>query len=359
MNIPTSGNTHIDNDNIDTVDVLGVDGLGLEDRRADRDRKTRQLLRTTDDINNLNLFGFLIALFMGIKDDEGLSSNPAISELASALAIDETTLRTTVNNYRSGEITAYQAASQTRQRMDIPRMDMSRAEAAVAQYAETGNPLLELIADKESGGDYNRVYGRGVKRENLTSMTINEVQAWQRQYVNNGSPSSAAGKYQIIQKTLAGLEEEMGLTGNELFDEEMQDRMATHLLNSRGYQRYLAGDPKMDEGTFMRNISKEWASMPKDEGGRSYYAGDGLNKAHATPATLLLAMRYSKDGPPEDNLSTAFAQGGVEENDPEQPDPLVDSFDGKGRDETLVAANETPPNNHDISVTTTAAAPVV
>ena len=39
----------------------------------------------------------------------------------------------------------------------------------------------------------------------------------------------------------------------------------------------------------------------------------------------------------QSELSAQFAQGGVEENDPAQPEPLVASFDGQGRDETLTS----------------------
>ena len=352
MSIPTN-NTPTDTSGLDDVDAVssttGVSAESLELRRAERDYRTRNLLRTNDEINGLNLFGFLITLFMGMEGDEGLTSDEAVTEMASALSIDLGAFQATVSDYQSGELTAYDAARQTTRRMDISRADMTRAENVVAEYAETGNPLLELIADKESGGDYNRVYGAGVKREDLTNMTIDQVLAWQRSYVNGGSPSSAAGKYQIIRKTLAGLKDEMGLTGNELYDEEMQDRMAVHLLNRRGYDDYLAGD--IDDATFMRKISQEWASMPKDESGVSYYAGDGLNKAHATPATLLLAMRHAKDVPT--GLSATFAEGGVEVNDPAQPDPLVASFDGEGRDQTTLADNtnlDTP--SDDPTVTT-------
>lgn len=52
-------------------------------------------------------------------------------------------------------------------------------------------------------------------------------------------------------------------------------------------------------------------------------------------------------------LAAQFAQGGVEVNDPAQPDPLVTSFDGEGRDQTLVADNtnsDTP--SDDATVTT-------
>ncbi len=328
----------------DGVSPVTIDGETLE-RRNDRDFKTRELIHSNDKLGNLNLFAFLITLFIGVKDnDEGLSSDKAISDMADALSIDKLLFETTLNDYKSDNISAYEAARITRdnlntsQNNNIPpqtsKAVIANAESVITKYAKSGNPLLELIADKESNGDYNRVYGAGIRRENLTEMTIDQVLEWQREYVENGSPSSAAGRYQIIRTTLEGLKDEMGLTGDELYDEEMQDRMAMHLLNRRGYDRYLAGDPQMDEKTFMENIAKEWASMPKDESGVSYYAGDGLNKAHATPTTLLLAMRSAREiGVQDTGLKDQFAKGGVEVKDPQQPDPLIASFDGKGVDQ--------------------------
>ena len=52
-------------------------------------------------------------------------------------------------------------------------------------------------------------------------------------------------------------------------------------------------------------------------------------------------------------LAAQFAQGGVEINDPAQPDPLVASFDGEGRDETILADNtDLNPLSSDATVTT-------
>ncbi|MCK5374722.1 MAG: hypothetical protein KAJ40_05515 [Alphaproteobacteria bacterium] len=295
------------------------------------DVQTHMLLNEQDMANNLNVFAFLIALFENITGKTGLGSNDAIEGFSKAFNIDATKLNETVENYRSGNISAFNAAYKTRKSIDIAKVDMAQAEKVVVQYAEKGNPLLELIADKESGDNYNRVYGKGVKTANLTDMTVNEVLKWQKEYVKDGSPSSAAGRYQIIQGTLAGLKKEMGLSGNELYDESMQDRMAMHLLNGRGYQSYLKGT--LSEDKFMRELSKEWAAMPKDGSGASYYAGDGLNKALVSPATMLLAMRNSKNITiaQGNNLTNThgdtIAEGGVKEEDPSQPKSATLSFE--------------------------------
>lgn len=151
-------------------------------------------------------------------------------------------------------------------------------EPAKEEFKKSGLSLLDMIAKHESGGDYNIVYKGG--RHDLTHMTINDVRKLQRGLAKRLG-SSAAGKYQIMGYTMDGLIKEMGLTGNEIFDEAMQDRMAVQLLNRRGYKEYLKGEITAKQ--FVKNLSMEWASLPKDESGRSYYAGDKIgNKAFYT-----------------------------------------------------------------------------
>lgn len=105
--------------------------------------------------------------------------------------------------------------------------------------------ILDLIAQRESGGDYNATLDNGRWTggpRNLTQMTLREVRALQdtmrtpenRALYGNGKGSSALGRYQIVGQTLQGLMEEMGLTGDELYDEGMQDEMAKRLFARRG-----------------------------------------------------------------------------------------------------------------------------
>ena len=348
-------NTNQDTPTEDVVSVVTpVDGdnsdltASPEIQRERNHNSRRAMLRNVEELDGMNLLAFLMSFFMGIDDDEGMNGKNAISAMAKALSIDTETLQNTVTQYRSGDISMFNAAATVRSNMNIPQADLSRAEDVVAQYATTGNPLLELIASKESGGDYNIVYGG--RRINATEMSINDVIAWQKNSTQNeGAASSAIGKYQIIRKTLTGLKEELGLSGDEPFDEAMQDRMAVALLERRGYDDYLAGD--LSESRFMKNISMEWASMPKDASGVSYYAGDGLNKAHASPATLLLAMQHAKNTPTTSPNQIAFNNGGVVEQDSQQPNPLP--FDGQGVNVVAAAAQADAANSQDVTTPAT------
>lgn len=140
--------------------------------------------------------------------------------------------------------------------------------------------LLETIAKGESSGNYNAYYGNAKNTTiNFTTMTVDEVLAWQNDFVKKGSPSSAVGKYQFIRPTLNGLVNELKVDKKARFDEKLQDRLAIALLQRRGVNEYANG--KISREQFAHNLSKEWAALPRVIGKdphASYYAGDGLNK---------------------------------------------------------------------------------
>lgn len=167
-------------------------------------------------------------------------------------------------------------------------------------------PVLDLIAKYESGGDYDIVYGgipKSLRPVKLTAMTIAQVQEWQANVVQRGAKSSAAGKYQIIRKTLAAIISQTGIKTSRKFDKSAQDEMAIHLLKGRGFQRFMDGQIDMDDMALA--LAKEWASLPVPydmrgqsrnvKVGQSYYAGDGLNKAHATVAEVERALAICRE----------------------------------------------------------------
>lgn len=161
-------------------------------------------------------------------------------------------------------------------------------------YGEGTIGLLNFIGDKEAGGDYNNYYGRGKDggKVDFSKMTIAEVLQWQRAHVNNGSPSSAAGKYQFIQKTLRGLKQQLQIPDDTPFTPELQDRLAYRLLEQRGLSRFLSG--QIDEDTFVNNLAQEWAAIPKTNS-VSAHAGDGLNAARTSVASIRKIVQKLKE----------------------------------------------------------------
>lgn len=152
--------------------------------------------------------------------------------------------------------------------------------------------LLNTIAKVESRSNYNAYFGNSTNASiQFTSMTVNEVLAWQKQFVEQGNPSSAVGKYQFIDSTLQGLVRELNINENMKFDETLQDRLAARLLERRGIYKYVNNEISREE--FAHSLSKEWAALPKAVGEnpeRSYYAGDGLNKAQLSVAEVYASI---------------------------------------------------------------------
>jgi muramidase (phage lysozyme) len=141
--------------------------------------------------------------------------------------------------------------------------------------------LLTTIAKVESKNNYNAYFGNaGNTSVQFTSMTVGEVLAWQKQFVEQGNPSSAVGRYQFIDSTLRGLVHQLNIDQTAKFDEALQDKLAVALLERRGIREYA--NDKISREEFAHNLSKEWAALPQaigDQPEQSYYANDGLNKA--------------------------------------------------------------------------------
>jgi muramidase (phage lysozyme) len=151
--------------------------------------------------------------------------------------------------------------------------------------------LLDAIGSREAPRGYGQIYGgaKGVPPgTDVSRMSLNDVQALQRRLILNGSVSAACGRYQFIHSTLDATIHEMGLSGEEIWDPDLQDAMAVHLIEKRGFARFLAGD--MSDTEFADALAAEWASLPMTTGplkGHSKYTGDGLNKSFHTVDEML------------------------------------------------------------------------
>ena len=145
--------------------------------------------------------------------------------------------------------------------------------------------LLDLIGKLEAGSKYNIEYGGG--EVPLDKMTIQQVLDHQEAQAKKGAKSTAVGKYQFIRRTLKDIADRnpKDFPKDAYFTPEMQDKAAALLLHRRGYGDLQEG--KIDEVEFAKNLSKEWASLPNPETGRSYYDGDGLNKNLTDVSSIL------------------------------------------------------------------------
>lgn len=156
--------------------------------------------------------------------------------------------------------------------------------------------LLDFIGKTEAPKGYDTVYANRMADmpKPLTTMTLGEVIADGPRRTKRFR-SSAAGRYQFMTATLKDLKFSLGLTGTEMFDADLQDRLAMQLLKRRGFYEFCSG--KMKLNAFALRLAQEWASLPvleKVSGqhrtvapGESFYAGDTLNKALVDPHEIV------------------------------------------------------------------------
>lgn len=171
----------------------------------------------------------------------------------------------------------------------------------------TAAKLLDFIGEAETGKTGREAYDVLVFHQQaklpkpLTEYTLDELLAAQKTWGSTGWTvkgkrlrGSAAGKYQIIRKTLAGLVAQLNLPGTTKFSPDVQDRLGFALLAARGWQAFTSG--QVTPAAFALQLAKEWASMPvlstvkgasrEVTRGQSYYAGDGVNKSQVAADEL-------------------------------------------------------------------------
>jgi len=131
---------------------------------------------------------------------------------------------------------------------------------------EESRALLKLIDKTESGGDYNILLGSAEKQQfkgvKITNMTLDEVIAFQqspdyKSYSKSkvGRVATPVGRYQIVGKTLRALKSKLGLSGEERFDEDLQDELFQELL--RGRLTRAGGDVNKA----VRELRNEWEGL--------------------------------------------------------------------------------------------------
>ena len=136
---------------------------------------------------------------------------------------------------------------------------------------------------------YGKYGGAAGTTKPLSEMSFAEVKSLQAQILQNSGSlnSSAVGKYQIVGKTLRGLQKELGISDDAKFDAGMQDRLGETLLNRRGYQEFLAGRLTSDQ--FQKNLVPEWASIADPD------TGQALQHTGSTTAQMRAALAAAKN----------------------------------------------------------------
>lgn len=155
--------------------------------------------------------------------------------------------------------------------------------------------LLDFISIAEwTNNNYNAIYWDWWQNSiKFTEMTVQEVMEYQRTHAKN-TWSSAIWKYQVLEKTLKGIvDNNSDISTSDKFTPELQDKIAIKLLEWRWLNSFLSWS--MSTENFMKNISAEWASLPKDSSWAWTYDWDSMwNKARVWPSQLVAVLERAK-----------------------------------------------------------------
>jgi hypothetical protein len=180
-----------------------------------------------------------------------------------------------------------------------PISSMSNAPSALAAAPTTASSFSSLISKAESGPAGYNAYNQPQKPSaiikgpiGLTRMTLDQVMSRQ-----NAKQLFAVGKYQIIPSTLKEAKEKMGLTGKELFDEKLQERIfKEYLAGSKrpALSAYLSGESN-DIMAAMIDAAKEWRGLPDPRTGKTYADKGAVgNKANVSVEELRAALEADR-----------------------------------------------------------------
>lgn len=160
-----------------------------------------------------------------------------------------------------------------------------------------------LKGESKTYNDHNWYTGSGLKgfiegrssspypllTKPLSEYTIGEVKAFQSRPRDSQGQLWATGRYQIIPKTLMGVQKRLGLPDSQKYDQATQDAMGLDLLNERkAIKDYISGavpDSVDNLNNAALQVAMIWSSVgvPFNTQGRhgsiskneSYYSGGG------------------------------------------------------------------------------------
>lgn len=172
----------------------------------------------------------------------------------------------------------------------LPSLGRAEIAAPSISFAANDVTFLNLMGNLEAPDGFDAVSGFAPipPPRPLTEMTLAEVIAYQERLRELGTLSSAVGRYQFIYLTLRDLVDRHGMSGDLVFDSEVQTYLARFLMHECGFY-----DPQAPLVPLANCLATVWAALPVVSGpgaGRSHYAEDGINRALTEPALVLRVL---------------------------------------------------------------------
>jgi len=162
-------------------------------------------------------------------------------------------------------------------RLEPAKPPSTQSATPPANRAQQMQNIRNLIQRAEitpgAENPYDIQQGEGKKAAvELTKMTVDQVLALQDERRKKGlkkGESTAVGAYQIVQGTLKEKIAQLKIQGDEMFDKDLQDRLADSLIKQAGYEEYAANPTPDAKKAFVKRLSGLWAGIPKDAGGQT------------------------------------------------------------------------------------------
>lgn len=186
---------------------------------------------------------------------------------------------------------------------DYSSVDSSASLRKSISLYESANKINSIAGIEESHG------------KDLTSMSIDEVIAFQKS--RGKAAGKAAGLYQFMPDTLKRIANKVGITGDQKFDLETQNKLAHAQLEELGLDAYQKGQMSLEK--FAKRVAGVWAAFPVLEDtviddrhgyrelkrGDSYYKSVGNNKANVTPEEFIkmISNAATEESQPQEILN--------------------------------------------------------
>lgn len=164
-------------------------------------------------------------------------------------------------------------------------------------FSRSAALLLEVIGTIEAPRGYEVIFRNRQDQlaTPLTAMTLAEVLAAQPGWATTNG-SSAAGRYQVIDRTLATISVDLALDPLARYDASLPVRIGYGLLLRRGFDRFISRDlplrlrPRTGPRMGRLPVVPVEGMHRQLEAGETYYAGDGRNRALMSPPLLVAIL---------------------------------------------------------------------
>lgn len=346
--------------------VADTDTNAIDIRRREETNRRWENVRLTQEMSRdtSGLFSFLLVMFTNATDENGekLIDDEILEELSSALGINLQDIQQNVERLQNNTISPRQAAAETYTRIDQNNVDWSRApNVKMSDIIRPNNSptllhpdLVERMESDPTVRQYVQWTFEAAQREGLDGNLLAN-QYWQESRFNPRAESEAEARgiaqFMPFHQGKWGLESaadfydpKKSIDAGARFMSHLKERLGSQELALVAYNGGEKAINYVDRNTSGDGVTiAQWMDFMHQErvekgvGSSNLWRNQTFGYVAKIDSDYWDADQVALARSQQSELSAQFAMGGVEENDPVQPDPLVTSFDGQGRDETATS----------------------